>query len=110
MDVKKKGKIWYVRFRQGDGLELAASTRTQSKRVAVGIAGAIDRAVRTKDYASLDPEASDVAMRLFKDKLEDFLPGLRRVDNYQRGMSLWEAIGYCLTYPEITAKSEEYRD
>ncbi len=110
MDVKKKGKIWYVRFRQGDGLELVASTRTQLKRVAVGIAGAIDRAVRTKDYASLDPETKEVAMRLFKDKLEDFLPGLRRVDNQQRGMSLWEATEYCLTYPEIKAKSDEYRN
>ncbi len=110
MDVKKKGKIWYVRFRQGDGVELAASTRTQFKRVAVGIAGAIDRAVRTRDYASLDPEAREVAMRLFKDKLEDFLPGLRSVDNHERGMSLWEAMEYCMTYPEITAKSEDYRD
>ena len=45
-------------------LELAASTRTQLKRVAVGIAGAIDRAVRTRDYTSLDPEAREVAMRL----------------------------------------------
>ncbi|MBI5249102.1 MAG: site-specific integrase [Desulfomonile tiedjei] len=110
MDVKKKGKVYYVRFRQGDGVELAASTRTPLKRVAVGIAGAIDRAVRTRDYASLDPEAREVAMRLFKDKLDDFLPGLRKVDNHERGMSLWEAMQYCLTYPEITAKGEEYRD
>jgi hypothetical protein len=108
MDVKKKGKIYYVRFRQGDGVELAASTRTQLKRVAVGIAGAIDRAVRTRDYASLDPEAREVAVRLFKDKLDDCLPGLRRMDNHERGMSLWEAMEYCLTYPEITAKGEEY--
>jgi integrase len=110
MDVKKKGKIYYVRFRQGDGVEVAASTRTQSKRVAVGIAGAIDRAVRTRDYASLDPEAREVAIRLFKDRLEDYLPGLRRMDSYQRGMSLWEAMQYCLTYPEVTAKGKEYRD
>lgn len=110
MDVKKKGKIWYVRFRQGDGLELAASTRTQLKREAVGIAGAIDRAVRTRDYAALDPEAREVAVRLFKDRLDDFLPGLRRIDNYERGMSLWEAMEYCLTYPEVTGKGEQYRD
>jgi integrase len=110
MDVKKKGKIYYVRFRQGDGVEVAASTRTQSKRVAVGIAGAIDRAVRTRDYASLDPEAREVAIRLFKDRLEDYLPGLRKVDNHERGMSLWEAMKYCLTYPEVTAKGKEYRD
>jgi len=110
MDVKKKGKTYYVRFRRGDGVELAASTRTQSKRVAVGIAGAIDRAVRTKDYASLDPEAREVAIRLFKERLEDFLPGLRRINNYLQGMSLWQAMEYCLTYPEITAKSEEYKD
>ena len=25
-------------------------------------------------------------------------------------MSLWGAMEYCLTYPEITAKGEEYRD
>ena len=25
-------------------------------------------------------------------------------------MSLWEATEYCLTYPEITAKGEEYRN
>ncbi len=59
-------------------MELAASTLTQLKRVAVGIAGAIDRAVRTRDYTSLDPEAREVAMRLFKDKLDDYLPGLPR--------------------------------
>lgn len=110
MDVKKKGKVYYVRFRQGDGVELAASTRTQLKRVAVGIAGAIDRAVRTRDYGSLDPEAREVAMRLFKDKLDDFLPGLRKMDNHERGMSLWEAMQYCLAYPEVTAKGQEYRD
>ena len=32
------------------------------------------------------------------------------MDNQQRGMSLWEATEYCLTYPEIKAKSEEYRN
>jgi integrase len=110
MDVKKKDKFCYVRYRQGDGVEFSASTRTQSKRVAVGIAGAIDRAVRTRDYTSLDPEAREVATRLFKDKLDDYLPGLRKVDNDQRGMSLWEAMQYCLTYPEVTAKGQEYRD
>ena len=110
MDVKKKGKMYYVRFRQGDGVELAASTRTQSKRVAVGIAGTIDRAIRTRDYGTLDPEAREVAIRLFKDKIDDFLPGLKRMDNRQRGMSLWEATEYCLTYPEIMAKTEEYRN
>lgn len=110
MDVKKKGKFQYVRYRQGDGVELAASTRTQSKRVAVGIAGAIDRAVRTRDYTSLDPEAREVAMRLFKDKLDDYLPGLRKVDKHERGMSLLEAMQYGLTYPEVTAKGREYRE
>jgi integrase len=110
MDVEKKGKFQYVRYRQGDGVELAASTRTQSKRVAVGIAGAIDRAVRTRDYTSLDPEAREVAVRLFKDKLDDYLPGLRKVGNHERGMSLWEGMQYGLTYPEVTAKGQEYRD
>ena len=110
MDVKKKGKIYYVRFRQGDGVELAASTRTPFKRVAVGIAGAIDRAVRTRDYGSLDPEAREVAIRLFKDRLNDYLPGLLKADNYERGMSLWEAVQYCLTYPEVTGKGQQYRD
>ena len=47
---------------------------------------------------------------VFKDKLEDFLRGLRRMDDYRRGMSLWEAMAYCLTYPEIKAKNEGYRD
>jgi hypothetical protein len=104
MDVKKKGKFYYARYRQSDGVEFAASIRTPFKRVAVGIVGAIDRAVRTRDYTSLDPEAREVATRLFKDKLDDYLPGLRKMDNHERGMSLWESMQYCLTYPEVATK------
>ncbi len=108
MGLKRKGKIWYVRFRK-EGDDFIASCRTESKTVAQEIDSAIHRAVRTKDPSYLDPDSREVALRLFNDRAEELLPGITRVQTPE-SLTLWEAMRICLSDPDIQARTDRYRE
>jgi integrase len=108
MGLKRKGKIWYVRFRKG-GDEFTASARTEIKTVAQEIDSAIHRAVRTKDPSYLDPDSREVAMRLFSNRAEEYLPGITSTQA-PATLTLWEAMRICLSDPEVQAKGKKYRE
>jgi integrase len=108
MGLKRKGKVWYVRFRQG-AYDATASTRTETKAVAQEMDAAIHRAVRTRDSNYLDPEAREVALRLFEDRANEFIPGLSK-ETMSEHLTLWEAMRYCLSDPGIRAKSQRYQE
>jgi integrase len=108
MSVIKRGNDYYIYFRPfGEeliGLKTSASTKREAKEMETMML----RACRTGDYASLDLEARELCVRMFRNKKWEMPSGLLLAEDVKDELTLWDAVTLFLKHPEV--KDAEVRE
>lgn len=105
MSVAKRGKSYYLRIRPFGEL-VNVRTSAQSKTEARQIEMAVLVALRSGNYAGLDPEAQEVVVRMFENQRWQLPPALGGKQPPKAELDLWAALDIFLNYPEIKQSAE----
>jgi len=112
MGLRKRGKIWYLRLK-ADGEEFPAlSLGTTKKTEAASIEAAIKIALKDRNPSILNEIERGVVQRILAERVEEFLPGFKRVGRHQRDeqdLTVHEACEMAYKDREVREKSAPYR-
>lgn len=101
MSVIKRNNEYYIYFRPfGEDL-VGLKTLANSKKQAKEMETMLLRACRTGDYISLDSDARELCVRMFRNKNWELPAGLIMHEEVKSELTLWDAIIMFLKHPEI---------